>query len=119
MPKRIIGIAIPVRYVVLGDTRLIPNQHGGTSDDGQHRVGHVSSDRRDDRGGREGSEHLGQERKPGDERAVAAYALQVLGHEEGEAQQRGVEQEAGGVGAGALAAGEQAQRHHRLPRAAR
>ena len=43
----------------------------------------------------------------------AADALKVLGHEEVEAHQHAVEEEAGGVGAGAAAVGEEAQRHER------
>ena len=56
----------------------------------------------------------GQERESGLERAEAGDALQVLGHEEEEADQRAVEEEPGAVGAGAAAVGEQPQREQRL-----
>ena len=52
----------------------------------------------------------GRKASPACSGAVVADALQVLGHEEVEADQHAVEEEAGGVGAGAAAVGEQAQR---------
>src|SRR3954452_19852899 len=59
------------------------------------------------REGRPGSSR--EEGQAGLQRRVSTDALEVLGHEEVEADQHAVEQEAGGVGAGAAAVGEQAQ----------
>src|SRR4051794_37875268 len=55
-----------------------------------------------------------QESQTSLQRAEAAHALEVLRHEEEEADQDGVQQEARGVGAGAPAVGEQPQRHQWL-----
>ena len=62
---------------------------------------------------RSGGRHR-EESQAGLQRRVVADALEVLGHEEVELDQHAVEQEAGGVGAGAAAVGEQAQRHEGL-----
>ena len=57
---------------------------------------------------------IGRNATPGLERAVAADALQELGQEEEHAEHRADEQDPRDVGAGALAAREQAERRDRL-----
>jgi hypothetical protein len=89
-------------------------EHRRTTGDGEGGVVEAVGQAGGDRGGGEGGGGHGQEGQARFQRCVAADALEVLGHEEEEAQQRAVEQEAGGVGAGARTAGEQAQRQQRL-----
>ena len=89
-------------------------EHGGTAADGQRVVADPCGRARGDRSGGERGPGDGQERQTGLQRAEAADPLEVLRHEEEEADQHGVEQKTRGVGARAPAVREQPQGHQRL-----
>jgi hypothetical protein len=93
MPKTIIGTDAKQVAGVHGHAAhpRRTDEHGRAARDGEHVVADASGRAGGHRGGGEGGAGDGQERQAGLEGAVAADALQVLGHEEEEADQDGVE----------------------------